>query len=79
MPSWLVVILFAVAFLALFVLGMSLTLIFKGHHIDSEIATNENMRRLGIKCVVAEAMEQQAEEDCAATPCAGDCNSCAKE
>ena len=31
-----------------FFLGMSLTQIFKGHDIDSEIATNKNMQRLGI-------------------------------
>ena len=50
MPTWLIVILCAVAAVGLFVVGMSLTLMIKGHHIDSEISTNKNMQRLGIKC-----------------------------
>ena len=37
MSSVLTVIIVAVAAVAFFVLAMSLTLIFKGHHIDSEI------------------------------------------
>ena len=49
-----IVILIAVVFVAFFVVGLSLTLIFKGHNIDSEIATNKNMQRLGIKCAVQE-------------------------
>ena len=28
-------------------MGMSLTLMIKGHNIDSEISTNKNMQRLG--------------------------------
>ena len=46
MPTWLIIILLAILAVGLFVLAMSLTLIFKGHHIDSEISTNENMRKL---------------------------------
>ena len=49
MSSILTVIIVAVAAVAFFVLAMSLTLIFKGHHIDSEISTNKDMQRLGIK------------------------------
>ena len=51
MPTWLIVFLFALGAVALFVVGMSLTLMIKGHHIDSEISTNKNMhpvRRAGI-------------------------------
>ena len=44
----LIVILISIGFVGLFFLGMSLTQIFKGHDIDSEIATNKNMQRLGI-------------------------------
>ena len=54
MPSWLILLLAAIAAVALFVVGMSLTLMFKGHFIDSEISTNKNMQRLGIKCAVQE-------------------------
>ena len=49
MPTWLIVFLFALGAVALFVVGMSLTLMIKGHHIDSEISTNKNMQRLGIR------------------------------
>ncbi len=69
------VILIAAAFVAFFVLGLSLTLIFKGHHIDSEIATNKNMQRLGIKCAVQESREDTG-ADCADVGCPGNCSSC---
>lgn len=59
-----------------FVLGLSLTLIFKGHHIDGDISTNENMRRLGIKCPVREAREDMQGEDCSDAGCSGACSSC---
>lgn len=69
------VILVAIAFVAFFVIGLSLTLIFKGHHIDSEIATNKNMQRLGIKCAVQESREDTG-TDCADIGCHGNCSSC---
>ena len=47
MSNWIIVILCAVAAVALFVAGMSLTLMLKGHHIDSEISTNKEMQRRG--------------------------------
>ena len=59
----------------LFFLGMSLTQIFKGHDIDSEIATNKNMQRLGIKCAVQESREDTG-TDCADLGCHGNCSSC---
>ena len=64
MPTWLIVILCAVAAVGLFVVGMSLTLMIKGHHIDSEISTNKNMQRLGIKCAVHETREADGSADC---------------
>ena len=45
MPSWLVVILFAIGAVAFFGIALSITLIFKGHHIESEISTNPNMKK----------------------------------
>ena len=57
MSHTLLVILIAIAVVAFFALAMSLTLIFKGHHIESEISTNPNMQRLGIKCAVRRALE----------------------
>ena len=81
MPDWLIVVLCAVAAVGLFVLGMSLTLMIKGHHIDSEISTNKNMQRLGIKCAVQEPREADGHADCSdsgKTPpgCSGNCGAC---
>ncbi|MDE6623966.1 MAG: hypothetical protein K2K30_06225 [Alistipes sp.] len=81
MPLWSIVLLCSVGAVALFVIGMSLTLMFKGHHIDSEISTNENMRRLGIKCAVQETREADGTAVCAddASPlsgCTGNCSAC---
>ena len=76
MSNTLVVILVAIAALALFVLAMSLTLIFKGYHIDSEISTNKNMQKLGIKCAVQETREDMADEGCADSVCSGNCAGC---
>ena len=83
MPSWLIVVLASVAAVGLFVLGLSLTLICKGHPIQSEISTNPHMRRLGIKCAVQEARESQGGAACSEPApeggpagCAGNCSSC---
>ncbi len=46
---------FSVVAVLLFVVGLSLTLMIKGHYIDGEIATNRNMRERGITCAVHDA------------------------
>ena len=71
----LIVILIAIGFVGFFFLGLSLTQIFKGHDIDSEIATNKDMQRLGIKCAVQESREDTG-TDCADLGCHGNCSSC---
>ena len=71
MPTWLIVFLFALGAVALFVVGMSLTLMIKGHNIDSEISTNKNMQRLGIKCAVHETREADGSAGCSDTHTAG--------
>ncbi len=83
MNHWLLVLLCAIAAVALFVLGLSLTLLIKGHHIDSEISTNKNMQRLGIKCAVQETREADGSASCAdgSSPdplagCSGNCSAC---
>ncbi len=81
MPSWLTVILCAVGALAFFVVGMSLTLMIKGHWIDSEISTNKNMQRLGIKCAVQETREMDGTAECSDSGnslpgCTGNCGAC---
>lgn len=80
MPTWLIVFLFALGAVALFVVGMSLTLMIKGHHIDSEISTNRNMQQLGIKCAVHETREADGAADCSdgspLSGCSGNCSAC---
>lgn len=75
MPTWLIVVLVAVAAVAFFVVGMSLTLMIKGHPIDSEISTNAEMRKRGIKCAVQE-MREQIDADCTDSLCSGNCAGC---
>ena len=76
MSNWIIVILCAVAAVALFVAGMSLML--KGHHIESEISTNKEMQRRGIKCAVQETREAMQQADCSDTSglCSGNCAGC---
>ncbi len=77
MPSWLVVVLFAIGAVAFFGVALSITLIFKGHHIESEISTNPNMKKLGIKCAVQETREDMAAESCETdSVCTGNCAGC---
>lgn len=80
MSHWLIVILISILFVGLFVLGLSLTLIIKGHHIDSEISTNKNMQRLGIKCAVQETREDDGSASCSTSHtlvgCSGNCAAC---
>ena len=75
-----IVILVSVLCVAFFVVGMSITIIFKGHFIDSEIATNKNMQRLGIKCAVQETREADGTAQCSDTStlagCSGNCGAC---
>ncbi|MBE6177909.1 MAG: hypothetical protein IJN55_01885 [Alistipes sp.] len=81
MADWLLIILISVAAIGFFVAGLSLTLIFKGHHIDSEISTNKDMQRMGIKCAVQETREMDGTASCSegASPlqgCSGNCGAC---
>ena len=79
LPSWLLVVGIAIVAVGLFVLGMSLTLMIKGHHIESEISTNKEMQRRGIKCAVQESREAQTHaDDCASQDplCSGNCAGC---
>ena len=55
MATWVVVLLFSVAAVLFFVVGLSLTLMVKGRHIDGEISTNRHMRERGITCAVHDA------------------------
>ena len=81
MSHTLLVILIAIAVVAFFALAMSLTLIFKGHHIESEISTNPNMQARGIKCAMQQEREAQLEamglDGCDTnSDCNGECSAC---
>lgn len=65
---------------ALCVIGLCFNLIFRknGHFPDTEIESNENMKKLGIKCAKAEEMalwrkRHQDKPSCEGT---GGCSSC---
>ena len=64
MPSWLLVLIVAVLFVAFFVLAMSITLIAKGRNMDSEISTNKHMRERGITCAVEETRRMDGTSEC---------------
>lgn len=81
MSPILLLIIATLAIVAFFVLGMSLTQIFKGHDIDSEISTNKHMQERGIKCAMQQEREAQLEamgkDGCATnTDCNGECSAC---
>ena len=77
MPSWLIVILFAIGAVGFFAIALSITLMLKGHHIESEISTNPNMKKLGIKCAVQKTREDMAADDCQSdSVCTGNCAGC---
>lgn len=80
MSPTLLIVLISIGIVAFFVVGMSLTLIFKGHHIDSEIGDNEHMKQRGIKCAAQQIREEEAAlrgETLSDTDCDGyGCASC---
>lgn len=76
MANWLIVFLCTLGAVALFAVGMSLTLIIKGHPIDSEISTNRNMQKLGIRCAVQETRDDDGTSDCSDAGCSGNCSAC---
>lgn len=81
MENWWLIILVSIAAVGFFAVGLSLTLLIKGHHIDSEISTNKNMQRMGIKCAVQETREMDGTASCSdgASPlqgCSGNCGAC---
>ena len=77
MKTFLVTLIAAVVVVGFFALSMALTYLFKGRHMESEISTNKDMQRLGIKCAVQETREDIAAESCETdTVCTGNCAGC---
>lgn len=84
MTTTLITIAIAAVFTALLIFGLSITLIRKGHHIQSEVGENDEMKKRGLKCATAEILEEERalgllpeEDDARCTPsCASDCTTC---
>lgn len=83
MNSTLFVFLAAVFVVAFMVLGLSITLMRKGRHMQSEVGENDEMKRRGLKCATQEILEEERElgllpSDCGdAISCdLGSCNTC---
>lgn len=60
MNTTLFLIIFSIAAVAAMILGLSITLIRKGHHIKSEVGDNEHMKDRGLKCASQEMREEEA-------------------
>lgn len=61
MSSGLLIFLITVGAVAFFVIGLSLTIIFKGHYMDSEIGENRHMKERGIRCASQQMREEEAQ------------------
>lgn len=74
----------ALILVALCVVGLCFNIIFRknGHFPDTEIESNENMKKLGIKCAKAEEMELWGRKkkgkapSCKGSEGCGSCSSC---
>ncbi len=76
MENYLYVLLISIGAVALFAIGLSITLMIKGHFIDSEISTNKHMRALGIHCAVQETRIDQDGVSCHDLGCHSNCAAC---
>ncbi len=76
MANWLLVLLICIGSVAFFVIGLSITIMAKGHFVDSEIATNKNMQDLGIRCAVQESRTDEQGVSCNDVGCSGNCAGC---
>lgn len=61
MSTLLITILIAVGAVGIFVLGLSITLIRKGHDLESDVGSNREMRKLGLECAQAQIRREEAQ------------------
>lgn len=69
----------AIAIVAIFILGYSITLFRKGHHIQTDVGCNDDMKRMGLECTSQLMRREEAElrgekydamtEDCSSDHC----------
>lgn len=82
MSHTMLVIIITIVAVGLFTLAISLTLIIKGHNIDSEIGDNKHMKERGIKCAAQQMREEENEymgknAECNLNSCTpGGCGTC---
>lgn len=57
--TW-IIILIAIGAVGLFVLGLSITLIRKGHNLESDVGSNREMRKRGLECASAQIRREEA-------------------
>lgn len=80
MSPTLLVILVAIVVVGLLVLGLSITILRKGHYMQSEVGENEEMKKRGLKCASEEFRKEEAElsgTECdTLTSCGGSCGTC---
>lgn len=53
--------LIAIVAVALFVLGLSITLMRKGRPLQGDVGENDDMKRLGLECTTKAARREEAE------------------
>lgn len=75
MSTTLITILIAIVVVALFVIGLSITLMRKGHNIESDVGSNRHMRAMGLECASAQIRREEAERLGHDVPADGLCNS----
>ncbi len=80
MSAGLLIFLVAVGVVGFFVLAFSLTILIKGHYMDSEIGTNPHMKERGIGCASQQFRNEEAalqgQPTVPLTDCGGNCGSC---
>lgn len=73
----------AIIAVALFMLGLSITRIRKGHDLESDVGSNREMKRRGIECASAQIRREEAErtgnKSYLPEGCDGSCGSCGKQ
>lgn len=63
----------AVAAVALMIVGLSITLMRKGHNIQGDVGDNDKMKELGLKC----ALKEELDTHCQNNDAKGDsCSTC---
>lgn len=68
----------AIVALALFVLGLSITLIRKGRNLQSDVGSNEHMKLRGVECTIEQMGGVSCASSCATDGTAPLCGDCVK-